>query len=785
MRRRRRRRGSRRWRRCAFRRRHRRQDLQHLPRHWPAGRAEGWRQGRVGQARQGAGRPRWPAGQGDFRYQRHAAERHLRRLLGRRAESRDQAYVRSVTTPGQCREKPPPGGFFVSAVRVFPAGGSSRRQTGSKLPATHSPEGIVLSRTCSIDAAVDHLLQTIEGPIRMGLPLGLGKPNRLVNALYQRLRTLPERQLTLYTALSLGRPAAGGDLQRRFLEPFAERVFADYPELDYLHALRRDELPANIRVEEFYLQPGSLLDSAPAQQHYISCNYSHVARDINAKGVNAVAQLVARHPERPGKLSLACNPDITLDLLPMLEKRRAAGETIVAIGMVHDDLPYLPGDAEVEESVFDLLIDAPAESSRLFSTPNMPVNLQDHCIGLHASALVRDGGTLQIGIGSMGDALTAALLLRQRDNATYRALIDELGVRARWAETVERDGGLEPFRRGLYGCSEMFVPGLLALAEAGVLSRRVYPDEARQRAAERGEAPVEGGVWLHGGFFLGPLAFYRRLREMSLEERAGIGMTGIGFVNNLYRQEELKRLQRRDARFINSAFTVTLLGAGVADQLEDGRVLSGVGGQYNFVAQAHELEGARSILMLRSWRESGGEVSSNIVWQYAHTTIPRHLRDMVVTEYGIADLRGKNDAEVIAALLAIADSRFQQALAEQARAAGKLPKDFVLPERYRNNTPERLQALHQAHAAALPEFPLGSDFDEVEQDLLRALGWLKRKLKLSEILELGKATLDAPEPEAYPAHLRRMDLDDPQGLREELYQRLLLAGLRASQEERG
>ncbi|WP_216824276.1 hypothetical protein, partial [Klebsiella pneumoniae] len=143
--------------------------------------------------------------------------------------------------------------------------------------------------------------------------------------------------------------------------------------------------------------------------------------------------LVARHPERPGKLSLACNPDITLDLLPMLEKRRAAGETIVAIGVVHDDLPYLPGDAEVEESVFDLLIDAPAESSRLFSTPNMPVNLQDHCIGLHASALVRDGGTLQIGIGSIGAALAAALLLRQRDNATHRALVDDLGVRAPWA----------------------------------------------------------------------------------------------------------------------------------------------------------------------------------------------------------------------------------------------------------------------------------------------------------------------------------------------------------------
>ncbi len=259
-------------------------------------------------------------------------------------------------------------------------------------------------------------------------------------------------------------------------------------------------------------------------------------------------------------------------------------------------------------------------------------------------------------------------------------------------------------------------------------------------------------------------------------------MTGIGFVNNLYRDEELKREQRRDARFINSAFTVTLLGAGVADQLEDGRVLSGVGGQYNFVAQAHELEGGRSILMLRSWRESEGELSSNIVWSYGHTTIPRHLRDMVVTEYGVADLRGRNDAEVIAAMLSIADSRFQDALIAQAQEAGKLPKDFELDQRYRDNTPERLRDATRQYRHLLPEFPLGCDFTEQERELLRALGWLKSKLKLSEILELGRATLDAPAPEAYPAHLERMGLVNPEGLREELYQRLVLAGLKASAE---
>lgn len=68
----------------------------------------------------------------------------------------------------------------------------------------------------------------------------------------------------------------------------------------------------------------------------------------------------------------------------------------------------------------------------------------------------------------------------------------------------------------------------------------------------------------------------------------------------------------------------------------------------------------------------------------------------------------------------------------------------------------------------------------MEQDLLRALGWLKSKLRLTEVLELGKATLDAPEPAAYAEHLRRMSLEAPDGVREALYQRLLLAGLEAT-----
>ena len=636
-------------------------------------------------------------------------------------------------------------------------------------------------QSCSIECAVDDVLARLPPHIHLGLPLGLGKANRFVNALYQRIRQLPERHLTIYTALSLGRPALGEGLQRQFLEPFIERVFGDYIELDFLGDLHRNTLPHNIHVEQFFMQPGSLLNSPPAQQDYVSSNYSHAARDINASGLNLVAQLIARDPQDARRLSLSCNPDITLDLLPMIAKRRAVGETILLLGHVHADLPFMPGDSELQAEDFDLLIDED-ERTTLFSTPNMPVSTQDHFIGLHASTLVRDGGTLQIGIGAMGDALVAALLARQADNAGYRALLDEVDVTP-WGTLIEREGGLNPFAQGLYGCSEMFVHGLMVLADAGIVRRKVYADVERQAQANAGtldESLHTDGVCVHGGFILGPASFYQRLRELPHSRRCEFNMTAISFINELYGHEALKRLQRRDARFVNSAFTMTLLGAGVADQLQDGRVLSGVGGQYNFVAQGHALHDARSVIILRSWRESGGEVSSNIVWEYGHCTIPRHLRDIVITEYGIADLRGKTDRKVIEALLNITDSRFQTELIEQAQQIGKLPKDFCLDPRFADNSPQRLQAIAARHPHLFPEYPLGSDFSAQEQDLLRALNWLKSKFKLTQIYELGKATLDAPSPQAFAQHLERMQLAHPSGLREELYQRLLLAGLQAT-----
>jgi hypothetical protein len=156
------------------------------------------------------------------------------------------------------------------------------------------------------------------------------------------------------------------------------------------------------------------------------------------------------------------------------------------------------------------------------------------------------------------------------------------------------------------------------------------------------------------------------------------------------------------------------------------------------------------------------------------------LRDIVVTEYGIADLRGKNDREVIEAMLSIADSRFQAGLIREAQAAGKLPADYQLPEHCRQNTPGRLQVLAVGHEGCFPEFPLGCDFDAVEQQLLAALRWLKAKAQPRYYLELGRRVVSEADAAGREPHLARMGLQQPANLRQRLARSLLLAALAAT-----
>ena len=83
----------------------------------------------------------------------------------------------------------------------------------------------------------------------MGAPLGIGKPHRLLNALYARIASDPSRTWRLYTALSLDPPGGGKGLEARFVKPFAARHFGgDFPRLAYVQAIKRDALPPNLSL---------------------------------------------------------------------------------------------------------------------------------------------------------------------------------------------------------------------------------------------------------------------------------------------------------------------------------------------------------------------------------------------------------------------------------------------------------------------------------------------------------------------------------------------------------
>ncbi|MDE2308780.1 MAG: acetyl-CoA hydrolase, partial [Xanthomonadaceae bacterium] len=314
------------------------------------------------------------------------------------------------------------------------------------------------------------------GPdLRIAAPLGLGKPHGLLNALYRLVADAPTRSLRLYTALSLTRPQPAPGLEARFLGPFLERHFgADQVDPQYALDQARNALPANVEVHEFYLQSGALLHSASAQRSYISQNYTHVARDLVPQDINLLVQLVARREGPDGvHYSLSCNPDLTLDFLRQVQ---AAGKPRpLCVAVVHPQLPYLSGTAEVAEDYFDIEL-RPDASPRLFALPRPPVDLVEYALGLHASALVRDGGCLQIGIGALSDALVKALLLRQQENIQWRRALVALDRRGATHALAASLGGLAPLQAGLYGASEMVMDGFMHLQQAGMLKRRSWDD---------------------------------------------------------------------------------------------------------------------------------------------------------------------------------------------------------------------------------------------------------------------------------------------------------------------
>ncbi len=706
---------------------------------------------------------------------------------------------------------------------------------------------------------VDETINYIGKDITFAMPLALGKPILFINELYHRAKEDPTIKLRIVTALALEKPRGHSELEKRFLKPLSDRVFDGVIDFDYMSDLREHKLPANVEVYEFFSKAGAYLHDPEAQQNHLNSNYTHVVRDAIEFGVNVFGQMVS-YQEMNDKMmySMGCNTDIAIEAILELGKLRKNGTKIVLIGEANQKLPFMYGDAVVGPETYDMILSGPAVNYELFAPPKDAVAIPDHMIGINVSTLVRDGGTIQVGIGALGDAIVAGLEMRNEHNEVYKEFINKASITKRYESLIAKWGDTGIFHKGLYGSSEMFVDAFMQMYKSKILKRKVFDSlplmklinagkldpenipqdiidqlvemkavqakltdedfsflsefgilksglgyndgmitdgadnystdmnepENRDKIRELLGSKLQHGQVILGAFYIGPKSFYNALNEMSEEERKQFGMSGVEKVNQLYGDEELRSLQRRDGRFVNAGMVCNLLGAIASDQLQDGRVISGIGGQYNFVSMAHALPDGRLIMMIRSTKGSGAHLRSNIVWTYGHCSVPKHLRDIIVTEYGIADVRGKADKEVIAQILNITDSRFQDDLLEQAKKAGKIPMDHQIPEEYRNNTPEKLAALLKPYQEKgyFKPFPFGTDFTHTEVILGGALKGFKALAtgNRSKLISGVLAEMFKSIPESSQVYLERMGLAAPDSLKEKLFRKIIIFALRNS-----
>lgn len=486
---------------------------------------------------------------------------------------------------------------------------------------------------------------------------GFGRPIHIFNELFRRAMADPDIHLTIITGASFGRPRGSSELEKRFLEPFVDRIFGNLPELEYVQPYQEGTLPKNIEIVEVFLQAGAYLGNKHAQQNFVYSNFTHWLRDMIEQGCNVFGQMLARR-KIDGELAYSMSQDAyALDILPRLQVLREQGKQIAVVGQVNDELPFMYNDAIVPVDTYDFILDDPKFNHTLLGPPSAAVDTVDYMIGLNTSSLLPDGGTLQIGIGSLGDAITYACILRHERNQQYRDVLAKSGITERFGEIIERIGATCVFEMGLYGSTEIFSDGFRHLINHGILKRTVYDHVGLQRLVNEGKISpaitpemlavllhegmvsgslstddldflqtygifkdtvtldngvlrcgdgsemdanlddeksltqigrhcmgdeLKGGILLHAGFFLGPQAMYQQLGSMSEAEAKKICMTNIAFVNQLYGCEELARLQRQKARFINTSIMITLLGDACSDGLEDGRKISGVGGAIQF-----------------------------------------------------------------------------------------------------------------------------------------------------------------------------------------------------------
>ena len=365
-------------------------------------------------------------------------------------------------------------------------------------------------------------------------------------------------------------------------------------------SLRKEEPPLapgmekHLRFFGYFLGGSTRGAVADGRGEYLPCFFHMYPRMLTERGGLDVLLLSISEPDEHGY----CSMGLGIDHLPW-----AKDNAKLIIAQMNKNMPRVMGDSFIHLRDIDIIV----EEDTALPILNPPVITDvERKIGEYCASLVKDGDTLQLGIGGIPDAVVTFL----KD---------------------KKDLGLH---------TEMAAEGIVDLIESGVINNK-------RKTINKGKSIAT--------FAAGTQKLYDFLDNNPCFE-----LRGVDYVNDPY-----VIAQNDNMVSINSAIQVDLMGQ-INAEVVKGMQFSGVGGQVDFIRGATMSKGGRAIIALPS-TAAGGKISKIVPFidHGAVVTTPRTEINYVVTEYGIAQLWGRSLKERAKALIAIAHPDFREGLAEE------------------------------------------------------------------------------------------------------------------------
>ena len=355
------------------------------------------------------------------------------------------------------------------------------------------------------------------------------------------------------------------------------------------------EMANHFKVNAFFVGDNIRKAVQEGRAEYMPVFLSEVPQ-LFRKGILPVqvALIQVSPPDKHGYCSLGVSVDVTKSVIEHAE---------LIIAQINTHMPVTHGDGFIHVDSIDYGIIHNEELPEYTPSPITDIQMS---IGKNVASLIDDGATLQMGIGSIPDAVL-----------THLEHHKHLGIH-----------------------TEMFSDGVIPLVEKGVI-------DGSKKVVHPGKIVT--------GFVMGS----RKLYEF-VHDNPSVVFLDIAYVNDT---NVIRRNPKVTA--INSAIEIDLTGQICADSIGK-KIYSGVGGQMDFIRGASLSEGGKPIIAIQSTTSSGESKIVSTLKPGSGVVTTRAHAHFIVSEYGIADVYGKNIKQRCKALIDIAHPKHREQLERES-----------------------------------------------------------------------------------------------------------------------